>query len=356
MGNSDATVKKRIIYLDILRILASFAVIILHVSAQNWYDTDVSSFAWQTFNFYDSIVRWAVPVFIMVSGASILSGEKTTIAADNTRYIYQKVRRIVTAFIFWSFLYAAVGFAKGGSIKSFVAHLLEGHYHMWFLFLIAGLYLIIPFLSQIARSDRLTRYFFALSVFFTFLIPHSIRIVSLFSESMEYCAEYISKSIDFHFTLGGSCYFLLGYFLQKAQISRKWERVIYAAGLFGFLETVCLSAWASLSLNRAVGFYDPYDFNVLLESVAVFVFVKMHFPEIRSGQRKKAVLFLSKRSFGAYLIHALVIEQLDDLAGFNTLSFCPAFSIPVIGVLVFAISYLASAVLNRIPFFRKYVV
>ena len=37
----------RIWYLDLLRILATFAVVVLHVSAQGWYDTDVRSFAWQ---------------------------------------------------------------------------------------------------------------------------------------------------------------------------------------------------------------------------------------------------------------------------------------------------------------------
>ena len=53
----------RIHYLDCLRVVAIISVIIIHVSAQNWYTTDVSSFAWQFFNLTDSLVRWAVPLF-----------------------------------------------------------------------------------------------------------------------------------------------------------------------------------------------------------------------------------------------------------------------------------------------------
>ena len=68
---------QRIAYFDVLRILATFAVIVLHLSAQHWADTDVYSRAWQAFNLYDSAVRWAVPVFVMISGALFLSGSQS---------------------------------------------------------------------------------------------------------------------------------------------------------------------------------------------------------------------------------------------------------------------------------------
>ena len=65
----EQTQPQRIAYFDVLRILATFAVIVLHLSAQHWADTDVYSRAWQAFNLYDSAVRWAVPVFVMISGS-----------------------------------------------------------------------------------------------------------------------------------------------------------------------------------------------------------------------------------------------------------------------------------------------
>ena len=63
---------RRVIYFDFLRVLATFAVIVLHLSAQHWADTDVFSNAWLAFNLYGGIVRWSVPIFVMISGALFL--------------------------------------------------------------------------------------------------------------------------------------------------------------------------------------------------------------------------------------------------------------------------------------------
>lgn len=63
----------RTVYFDYLRVFAIFAVIILHISASNWHTTDVNGFEWQVFNFFDSITRWCVPIFIMISGSLFLN-------------------------------------------------------------------------------------------------------------------------------------------------------------------------------------------------------------------------------------------------------------------------------------------
>ena len=58
MKQNGPNLVERTIYFDYIRVFATFAVIILHISAQNWYSTDVNGFDWQVFNFFDSIVRW----------------------------------------------------------------------------------------------------------------------------------------------------------------------------------------------------------------------------------------------------------------------------------------------------------
>ena len=60
---------------------------------------------------------------------------------------------------------------------------------------------------------------------------------------------------------------------------------------------------------------------------------------------------MSKYSFGAYLVHALIIEQLDKQLGLNTLSFNPVLAVVFITVTVFAVSFGISAVLSRISIF-----
>ena len=66
----------RILYPDILRILAVFAVMMIHVSASGFYTNPVQSFTWQVVNFYECMVRWAVPVFVIVSGMFFLNLSK----------------------------------------------------------------------------------------------------------------------------------------------------------------------------------------------------------------------------------------------------------------------------------------
>lgn len=64
--------ESRVAYFDYLRVYAIAIMIISHVSAQNWYVTDVNTFEWQTFNIFDSISRQAVPIFVMISGSLFL--------------------------------------------------------------------------------------------------------------------------------------------------------------------------------------------------------------------------------------------------------------------------------------------
>ncbi len=113
---------------------------VLHLGAQNWYTTDVKSFAWNTFNFYDSIVRWAVPSFVMISGALFLQRD-----IPFKKFFSKYIFRIVTAFLFWSFVYAVANYAKNKDIIKALGHFIMGHYHLWFLFMITGLYIYCTF-------------------------------------------------------------------------------------------------------------------------------------------------------------------------------------------------------------------
>lgn len=86
---------------------------VIHVAADNWNAADVRSFEWQVFNFYDSLVRFGVPVFVMISGALFLKPDKDIpVKKLYSKYIF----RIVIAFVFWSFIYAARGYMKTGDM------------------------------------------------------------------------------------------------------------------------------------------------------------------------------------------------------------------------------------------------
>ena len=66
--NKKDNFAKRVTYLDLLRVIAIFSMMMLHVCAAQFDKIEIASFSWQVLNVYDGIVRFCVPVFVMISG------------------------------------------------------------------------------------------------------------------------------------------------------------------------------------------------------------------------------------------------------------------------------------------------
>lgn len=119
------------------------------------------------------------------------------------------VLRIATAFGFWSALYAAVDFMRGVKHDVVIERLIAGHSHLWFLPMIASLYLIIPFLRKIVSEDRLTKYFLLLSLIFTVILSQTDSLLAMFAGASPIAGgvRKLLARFKFYFTLGfSSCY------------------------------------------------------------------------------------------------------------------------------------------------------
>lgn len=353
MGIKENRQSGRIIYLDITRILATLAVMLIHISGQNYYKVDVSSSEWGVMNFCDGISRWAVAAFVMISGALFL---RRTITIE--RIFRKNVLRIATAFLFWSAVYAVVGYDPDQGVKGLILDLAKGHYHMWFLYLIAGLYMIVPFMRRIAEDRVLTDYFIMLGVLFTFILPSGIQIISLFRPGYAAHLREITELLDMRFVVGYPVYYIMGYWLSSRTFSRRAKQLILVTGLTGFVMTVMLTAWTSQRNGSASEmFYDYLTLNVMLESVLVFAGArKLMEGRSLSPKAEKIILKLSKWSFGAFLVHPLFLKILRKGVHLNSLTFHPAVTIPLMLLLVAFLSFSVSAIIHRIPFLNKYIV
>ena len=345
--------RRRVIYFDILRIVAIFFVVFVHLAAQHWADVDVSSRAWFAFNLYCTTGKWSVPIFVMISGALFL-GRDVSISA----ILKKNVARIATVFLFWSGCYALVYLVfRHAPLAVVLSQFITGHYHLWFLYMIVGLYLLIPLLRPIVQNETLTRYFLLLAFIFTFLLPQ----LALFLSFVSYQASAVIHTVIMYsycfFPLGFTAYFIGGYYLSRRDFSRREEITLYCIGVAGLL----VSVFAPVALSRAQGapsdiFYTYNSLNVLCTSVPIFVFAKQHLNFPRMGE--KACTFLrkmSKYSFGVYLVHPMVIELLQHF-GIDTFSCNAFFSVPLLAVFVFAVSTAISALLNAIPFIKDHFV
>ncbi len=157
MENTQDT-GRRILYFDLMRIAASFFIIVLHVCSTKWKDADVFSHEWAVLNFYEAVSRWTPAVFVMISGA-LFFGRDIPLKKLYGKYVL----RIVLAFAFWSCLYAFIyHFLPGHSTAEFAKAFISGPTHMWFLYMIAALYAVGSSLRARSIISRLSEYCFGI--------------------------------------------------------------------------------------------------------------------------------------------------------------------------------------------------
>lgn len=140
--------------IDTLRTLATLLVILLHVSAE-YVVTGKDNLTFDTSfwigNIVDSFSRICVPLFVLISGMFLVGRSETL------KQSYQKrASRILIPLIFWTTIYilyrVSLSFFKNTiiNIEELLISIISGKpfYHMWYLFMIIGLYLITPILNN----------------------------------------------------------------------------------------------------------------------------------------------------------------------------------------------------------------
>lgn len=125
----------RMVKYDILRVEASFSIVLLHVSASYWSVVDIYGRDFMVMTIYNSLTRFAVPVFFMLSGLFLVTPERENVTVG------KRVLNLIVLFYVWSAFYAFQGIAvdtiRGAfSMEVFraaVERFIFGHVHMWFL-------------------------------------------------------------------------------------------------------------------------------------------------------------------------------------------------------------------------------
>lgn len=344
----------RLVYLDTLRVLSVFAMIVLHITANQWAKIDVNTSEWGILNVYDSIVRFCVPVFVMISGTLFLSPEKeVTLHKLASKYML----RIITSFFFWSAFYAIVSMLfeyktiQGSIVQEFFRRLFAGHYHLWFLRMITMLYLISPFLRKIVLQRSLAGYF--LFLWGVFILAKTLMNVPGFEWIRELPIHDGIFSI-----LGYSGYFVLGYYLSQTRFSRLQRMIIYLLGIACVWITIYLTSSLSRTQGVAVdAWYSYFMANCTMPSIAIFVWFKNHYKrKTVSREFSHIMTLLSKLAFGMYLLHEVFTIIFTNIFGWTAISFTPWLAVPTLAILNFVLSLLVSLVINATSRFKKYII
>lgn len=233
-----------------------------------------------------------------------------------------------------------------------------GQSHLWFLIMLIGLYLVVPFLRKIAQNEALAKAFVILAFAFGFLLPQMIELTALVSEEVSKIIKGFSDALNLKFVMGYTGYYVLGYLLSKKALKKSTLALIIVAGVCGMAVTVGGTALLSMSAGKAnTLFYDYLSVNVFFTSVAVFALGKASLditPKTEKGISRLA--YLSKCSFGVYLIHPMLIVILQNFLKFSMGGWASAVLIPLVSLAIFAVSYLISMGLNKIPVIKNWLV
>ena len=342
-----------IAYADIARILAAFSVVLLHTGGVRLISVPIHSVQFLWAAFFDCITRWSVPLFVMLSGMLFLDKNKNI----KIKTIYTKnILRMVTAFLFWSYIYNLyTAYASGNGIKeSFVIALKNVHngaFHLWFIFVIIGLYIVVPFVKRMTENmtKREAEYFIILSMLVTF-VPKTLSSFEVFAPYLSYINKF-----EINYAAGYVGLFVAGWYINNFEHSKLFSGVVYALGYLGFaymyLCTVYFSSVKGMVVDEFMSFKS---ISAFLMAMAVLLALK-HACRGKTFKRKtlSTIAFYSRYTFGIYLVHEMFLN-ISSAKGWFVLESMPYIGIPIEAVIIFTLSLIVTGILAWLPL-GKYI-
>lgn len=354
MGTST----KRMVHFDLLRIIASFCVILIHCrvydQGSGWTNQDASLLI---SNFYGIISRWAVPCFVMISGMMFLNSKKEI--SIKTLY-YKYILRMAVSYLFWSTVYTLFNcyFETGESLREKVLYIYNylfcGEIHMWYILMIIGLYVASPVIKFLVNNSpkHLIHYWMIAMFVFTSIIPFISNLGIFYISDI---VEFLNTYINIQFLCGYTLYYVIGFYFSKYEISQKAKKIIYFLGVCGFIYCVLILIVLKYLLDFEIGALNYMYPNIIFMSCAVLLFFMDYVSKISFKENtQKFIINLSKLTYGIFLVHVLVLKVLYHI-GIN-ISICNVvISEPLVSLITFIISATIIFVISKIPFVNKYI-
>lgn len=335
--------KERKSYLDILNIFATLAVVILHstqIVFKNRFDTP-----WMISSVLQSLFIWAVPVFVMISGANLLSYRSKY---STSTFMKKRLKKVLIPFLFWSviwYLYNAVQFKYMPSLRGFIYSFAFNDIQniFWFFYVIVGLYLITPVLSVLTQEQYLSLIKYILIGYF--IIVGVIYFIFPIAFKKNIPTDIYGVPLLSNAYVG---YFVLGWYLENGKLSERIKNILIFIGfVVGIFATIFISVY-SVHVNYSFKFINSYTgFPVILFALSIYIGIKKLARRITFSLKMEQFLArISSCSLGVYVIHLFFIQLFDSAFHIASDSLVQFFIVPLV---VYIISMIVIYVLKRIP-------
>lgn len=347
--------KKYILYFDLLNIFACFAVVALHVNGA--VHTFAKTGNWVSCMFIEALFYFAVPVFFMLTGATLMNYRKRY---DTGAFFKKRIFKTFVPFMIWSIIGIcwSIFYTKGMKISDintpakFISAVIncKGMGIYWFFPALFSVYLTIPLFSLVDEDKRIGKkgiftYLILVYIVLNVLLPFVCRLTGIQWNSAlnaVSCGGYV-------------VWFLIGYLLANTDINKKFRILIYILGLIGFFMYFYLTVQNSFKTGRFDKTYAGYmNIPAIFMGTAVFVLFKYGKWNLIEKHEKavRVVRNLSSASFGVYLIHYYLKDFSIRHFGIDPRSTLYR----IVGTfIIYGLSVIIVRVIQKIPVIRKMV-
>ena len=332
----DYKEKKRLIYIDMLKIIAILMVIILHAGG---YSIDFIS---------DNSFKRYFEFLLMHKELEIKSHIKKIVKYIALLIIWSVIQICITALINGEHLTLSI------ILKNVLTTNISNKYTgvLWFLQSLISLYVVLPLIKALHDKDKMAyNYFFGVIIFFTWGINLLSLINSLVNNNyINLFISYINKFNPLE-NLIFVAYFMLGGYLyeykDKIKENNKVKIIIIIIGLISLILSFTYGVYFSKLKNKVIAGNFNYG-TIFLAAFILCLYVIISNINIKNEIARKIISSIGSSTLGIYFVHILVIRFLHHLA------FWPNKKLLTI-ITTFVISYLLTIVLKKIPILKELV-
>lgn len=351
--------KKHIYYMDLLRVVACFFIVMVHVSAMEWSNVSVKTVAWQTMNVYDCIGIMGVPLFVMLSGALMLRTDYEV----TVKKILKKVLVLFIVCHIWLFAYNLESFIVNGyawdlyHIKKYlVSQVIRGLgiYHLWFLPMLMVMYLLTPILKPAFSQEKICRYYLLLYAVIGLLIPTAF----LFEFPGKYLLQDFYNRTSYTMLTGYIGYFVAGHYIHSYMkpLTGRRKGMVWGAVIVCCIITITVCGMDAVQKDApSVILNNPLTITDFISTVGIYALFRNIGYTHKEKNTPGWLSFISKLTFGIYLVHPFVLMAFMA-AGFTTILLPPVIMIPCVTAAAFLVSGVLSYAIGKIPFVGQYLV
>ena len=344
--------KDRLIGLDLLKIVSAFMIAVIHASSGVFNNHELGSLVWKEGLVLNAVTRFAVPVFLMISGALLL-GRKISLDKAIRKAIIAGIALFVWSFAF--ILTKKILWNDGNVIHDtlmiFFNKRVSGH--LWYGYLLIWIYLFSPILNIMyeSLSNKMRIYFIILGL----LIPSAVdSVIYYFSLDV----QILQNSFFIYMNLGYISVLFIGRMIYENK-----EKIPVILGGISSVIGLVLTILLTEGISRRLGVSTHTFFSELEIGNVMYAFGIMLLGCKLSWKGdntfiKKIIIKVSELAMGIYFSHALVMWLIGDTISFRGITFKIDNSVPeclLFVVIIFVTTIIMIAPLANIPYLKKLV-